>query len=97
MPPGLNWHGEQAGAFATLTGMLASLACALGGGLPLLGGPRRPQKTARVNIIPQVRGEVNWHGENKSPGRSRGESGFDPADRGLPLPLCITGFVVQGP
>jgi len=24
--------------------MLASLACALGGGLPVLGGPRRPQK-----------------------------------------------------
>jgi hypothetical protein len=30
-----------------------------GGGLPLLGGPRRPQETARrTNIIPQVRDEV---------------------------------------
>jgi hypothetical protein len=28
--------------------------------LPLLGGPRRPQKSARVNIIPQVRDEVKW-------------------------------------
>ena len=32
------------GGLATLAGMLASLACAPGGGLPLSGGPRRPQK-----------------------------------------------------
>src|SRR5260370_22126888 len=47
--------------------MLASLACALGGGLPLLGGPRRPQKTARARIIPQVRDEVKRRGRKLCP------------------------------
>jgi len=27
-------------------------------GLPLLGGPRRPQKLLRVNIIPQIQDKV---------------------------------------
>src|ERR1700730_11313701 len=39
--------------------MLASLARALGGGLRLLGGPRRPQKL-RASTFPQVRDEVKW-------------------------------------
>jgi hypothetical protein len=53
-------HALKKSGRATLTGMLANLACALGGGLPLLGGPRRPQRNARVTIIPQIRDKVKY-------------------------------------
>src|SRR5262245_3543110 len=56
--------------------MLASLACAPGGWLAVIGRAASPsEKTARASIVPQVRDEVKSRGKNKS---------LNPADKGLP-------------
>ena len=53
------WHLRTKSGLATLTGMLASRACALRRWLAVIGRPASPsEKTARVNIIPQAQEEV---------------------------------------
>jgi len=57
------WHLRTKSGLATLTGMLASRACALRRWLAVIGRAASPsEKTARVDIIPQVREEVKRRG-----------------------------------
>src|SRR6516164_7031346 len=53
------WHLRTKSGLATLTGMLASRACALRRWLAVIGRAASPsEKTARANIVPQVRDGV---------------------------------------